>query len=211
MNKIKIQPPKIPSFLETANFDDMDDRYLSVCTIRDCTIFEEEINRMRFDQVVFKNVTFMDVTFTNIELTDVIFEKCDLSNTDFSGGAIHRVEFIESKLVGLNLTEATFGNVVFDNCYANLSSFGYASLKNVKFERCSLRNGDFFECKFNKIDFTDCDLVEANFTNTSLDGIDLSSCKIDQLSLSPGDLKGCVVSSEQAIAFARLLGIVIKE
>ncbi|MGE8205389.1 hypothetical protein ACQKP0_12550 [Heyndrickxia sp. NPDC080065] len=33
-------------------------------------------------------------------LADGIFENCDLSNADFMGGIIHRVEFKESKLLG---------------------------------------------------------------------------------------------------------------
>ncbi|MDQ7862208.1 pentapeptide repeat-containing protein [Peribacillus frigoritolerans] len=38
-------------------------------------------------------MTFSDVSFRNIELTDVIFDHCDLTNADFMGGSIHRVEF----------------------------------------------------------------------------------------------------------------------
>ncbi|WP_227001812.1 pentapeptide repeat-containing protein [Virgibacillus necropolis] len=128
-SKIKIEQPKIPQGLFQANFQDMDENYLNMCIISNCSITEEDIDKICFEQVVFKNVIFIDVTFRNIELIDVTFEKCDLSNTDFSNASIHRVEFKDSKILGLNLPEATLRNVLFDNCHANLSSFGYANLK----------------------------------------------------------------------------------
>ncbi|HET7579520.1 MAG TPA: pentapeptide repeat-containing protein [Bacillales bacterium] len=60
----------------------------------------ETIERLTFDQTLFKNVTFCEVFFRLIELTDVIFDHCDFSNCDFSGGIIHRTELRECKFWG---------------------------------------------------------------------------------------------------------------
>ena len=139
-----------------------------------------------------------------------IFENCDLSNTDFSAGSIHRVEFSDSKILGLNLSDTSLGNVLFHNCNANLISFGYSKLKQVQFDSCSLRNADYFESKFNKVAFKECDLNEANFEGTPLKGIDLSSCTFERLNVSINDLTGCEVNENQALGFARLLGLIIK-
>ncbi len=75
----------------------------------DCTICGEDIERLCVEKTVFRNVVFIDVSFRHIELTDVIFEKCDLSNADFSGAVIHRTSVKQSKMVGMNLAESTRG------------------------------------------------------------------------------------------------------
>lgn len=45
---------------------------------------------------------------------------------------------------------------------------------------------------------------------TALKGVDPSNSTFQQLSVSLEDLKGCEVSSEQAIGFAALMGLKIK-
>ena len=47
-------------------------------------------------------------------------------------------------------------------------------------------------------------------SGTKLKGIDLSSCELDGLGVTIEDLDGCIVSSEQVIAFSYLLGLIIK-
>jgi uncharacterized protein YjbI with pentapeptide repeats len=59
--------------------------------------------------------------------------------------------------------------------------------------------------------FATCDLNESNFEGTKLSGVDISTCTFNQLNVSIADLGGCVVSEEQAIGFARLIGLEIKE
>jgi uncharacterized protein YjbI with pentapeptide repeats len=81
----------------------------------------------------------------------------------------------------------------------------------MRFENCLLRNADFYEAKFNKLEFKDCDLNDANFTGTRLKGVDLSTCKFNHLNLSLDSVAGCIVSADQAIGFARLLGLEIKD
>ncbi|MFL6518431.1 MAG: pentapeptide repeat-containing protein, partial [Bacillus sp. (in: firmicutes)] len=121
---LKIQQPKIPTGITPFDYNDREDSYVNMAIISDCSISQEEVERLRFEEVVFKNVTFIDGAFRFVELTDVIFERCDLSNVDFTDGIIHRVEFRDSKLLGLNLADATLRNVLFENCNLNMGSFG---------------------------------------------------------------------------------------
>ena len=88
--------PKISPNLDKANFQDIfyeEEPYLTNCKITDTVIAHEDIERLIVSNVIFKNVTFIDCTFQKIDLTDVIFENCDLSNTNLSEGIIHRVAF----------------------------------------------------------------------------------------------------------------------
>ena len=61
------------------------------------------------------------------------------------------------------------------------------------------------------MEFDSCELDGANFTETSLATIDLSSCTYEQVTVSVDKLAGCTVSTEQALGFAKSLGLVIKE
>src|SRR5690625_3016501 len=148
---------------------------------------------------------------SRIDLTDVVFENCDLSNADFMGANIHRVEFRDCKMLGINLSESSLRNVLFDHCILNLSAFGFSSLRQVRFDDCSLKNADCYECKFTKVSFDQSDLNDVNFFNTPLKGIDLSPAQFERLSVSLEDLAGCEVSKDQAIGFAAMIGLKIKE
>ena len=58
--------------------------------------------------------------------------------------------------------------------------------------------------------YHECNLNEVNFIGTALKGVDLSNSSFQQLSVSLENLKGCEVSTEQAIGFAVLMGLKIK-
>lgn len=211
---IKIEQPKMPrSLTSTAYMEiyDPEERYLNGVHIADCVIEGEQIERMEFSQVIFKNVVFQDVTFESIMCTDVIFENCDLSNANLMNANMHRTEFRDSKMLGINLAESYLKNILFVGCILNLGSFGYANLQQVRFENCVMRSADYYECIFKKVEFHACDIEEVNFSQTSLKGIDISNSTFERLSLGIEDLRGCIVSREQALGFATMLGLKIKE
>lgn len=213
-SKIKVVQPRIYEHMAEIKFEDLcidDYPSLSNGIIRDCIIEEQDLDKLEFSQVVFKNVIFINVAFTNSLFTDVVFENCDLSNANFLGANMHRVECKGSKMLGINLADSNFQHVLFDECMLNLSAFGYGRLKHVLFSDCRMHNADFYECTFKKMDFDTCELNEASFHHTPLKGIDLSNSTFQQLTVSVEDLRGCTISSEQAVGFATMLGLIIKE
>lgn len=213
--KIKIKEPHIMEDLPEISFRDLDEDddipYLGHGVIRDCTIESDDLEKLEISQVVFKNVVFLNVSFTRMVLTDVIFENCDLSNADFMEANMQRVEFRESKMIGINLADSHFHHVLFDNCMLHLGAFGYSRFKQAKFSGCMMQQVDCYECTFAKVGFDTCDLDEANFHQTDLNGIDLSTSRFLRLTVSVDDLRGCTISAEQAIGFATMLGLIIKE
>ena len=135
--KYKILSPKIANGLEPLFFDNKDiqcnDSYCDG-VIADCIIENQSAEHVSFDQVIFRNVIFKDANFRAVELTDIRFENCDLSNADLSGAIIHRVEMINCKILGLNLSEATLRNVLFDDCNGRYISFRFSDCKQVNFK-----------------------------------------------------------------------------
>ncbi|WP_257348741.1 pentapeptide repeat-containing protein [Pseudalkalibacillus decolorationis] len=209
----KLQSPKVPAELSPISLEEEihHERYFQMGIVNDCEITGESIEKLCFEKVVFKNVTFQDVSFRFNDLTDVVFDKCDLSNADFGDAIVHRVEMKECKMLGMNLSGSTLRNVLFDECIGKLAAFGYSDCKNVKFQASYLCNADFYEAKFKNVAFDQCDLNEANLSGTILKGIDLSTCSFEKLTISIEKLEGCIISNEQAIGFAKALGLVIKE
>jgi uncharacterized protein YjbI with pentapeptide repeats len=100
-------------------------------------------------------------------------------------------------------TEASLGNILFENSNLDLSAFNYASLKQVRFDNCSLLNADYYECKLNKVKFYHCDLNEINFARTPLKGVDISSSTYQRITVLVEDLVGCVVLLSKPLVLRR--------
>ncbi|MEK5082652.1 pentapeptide repeat-containing protein [Bacillus sp. FSL H8-0515] len=211
MNKTVIQKPHIPENLQTADFHETaaQDEVISMHLFEDCTICGEDIERLCVEKTIFRNVVFIDVSFRHIELTDVIFEKCGLSNADFSGAVVHRTSVKQSKMVGMNAAESTLRNVSFEECHGHFSSFSYSNMRQVRFDRCTLVQSEYSNMALQQTHFDACELEGASFFGTSLQNMDLSTCRFEQLHVSLDKLKGCKIAPEHAIAFARTLGAVI--
>ncbi|WLR41213.1 pentapeptide repeat-containing protein [Bacillus carboniphilus] len=202
-------PPKIPAHLD--RIDSIVDQEMNGVILTDQEIANHESEKLYLDKTVFENVSFHNVSLRFSELTDVKFIKCDLSNLDLSDAIIHRVEIIDSKIMGINLSGAALRNVKFFNCMANLASFSFSDLKQIRFEQCSLVQTDFYESKFLNVFYDGCNVNKANFAEVTMKKLDLSSCQFENLTVSMEKLEGCIVSPEQALGFAKAIGLVIKE
>jgi uncharacterized protein YjbI with pentapeptide repeats len=210
----KIEKPKIQSNLEPAQFEDVyydEDPMLSNCEIKHAFVEGEELERLVLSRVSFKGVRLLNSSFRRADVTDTVFDNCDLSNTRFEEGIIHRVHFKDCKLLGLDLSQANLKNVTFENCILNISSFIDAKLKQVLFEKSTLHTANFYDCRLEKATFDQCDLNDIDFTVTSLNGIDISTSFFERIRVEAENLRGCIVSPQQAVSFASLFGLRVKE
>jgi uncharacterized protein YjbI with pentapeptide repeats len=113
--------------------------------------------------------------------------------------------------MGSDFSRANLKNVVFKDSILTLSILGETKLSHVIFNHSILQSANYFGAKFNKIGFEKCDINNIDFSNTVLDGIDISTCTFERINVSAGNLRGFIVSPEQAVIFATLLGLKIKE
>ena len=211
--KYKILAPKIAKDLEGLIFDNnevKDNDSFCDGIMEGCILENQRAERVSFDRVIFRNVIFKEAAFKSLELTDIRFENCDLSNADLSGSVIHRVEMVKCKILGLNLSEATLRNVLFDDCNGLYISFRFSDCKQVNFKNCLLNNGDFQKSNFSKVSFLSSNLQQVEFSGTTLKGIDLTSSEIDGMGARIEDLNGVIVSTEQAASLSRLMGVIVK-
>ena len=91
--------------------------------------------------------------------------------------------------------------------YFNLSM---SSIKNIEFNECIMIGAGFEEIKLNKVSFENCDLRTAQVFKTSLSKIDFTTSNIEGLTTGLEEIKGAIVTPEQAMDLARLLQITIK-
>lgn len=208
MSKIKRAEPKLPAELPASLFEEaMDDHYITNCRISQETIDFEAERALHIDTVVFENVSFVDIVWPRSEFVDVVFINCDLSNADFSRCVFHRTEFRNSKLMGTSFVEAGVRHTLFTECVLNYVAFGFSLCTFSKFENSSMRQADFYEAELKETIFTACDMDEINFAETDLKGIDLSTNRFENIQVTIEKLAGCTVSPNQALAFARQLGM----
>lgn len=214
MTIIKIDAPRLPHQLSEILFvgDSIqsEDR-ISFGVIKDCNISDIDATHVSFDQTIFRNVAMNDCFLHRAEFTDVVFENCDLSNIDFSSAIIHRTVFKNCKMIGIHLSESTLQNVQFSDCNCSFANLRFTKMKQVHFYENKMNHIDMYNSNVDKIYFTNCDLDQAQLSGTNLKGIDLSKSFFTSIGVNLEDIKGCIISPEQASIFAKQMGLIIKE
>lgn len=212
MTKMKRAQPKFPVELTESSFEEaMDDHYITNCKISQKMIEFETNEALHIDTVVFEGVNFAEAAWPRSEFVDVLFINCDLSNADFSRCVFHRTEFRDSKLMGTNFAEAGIRHTLFTDCILNYATFGFSLCTFSQFKTSSMRQADFYESELKETYFTGCDMDGINFAETDLCDIDLSTNQFENMLVTVEKLAGCTVSQDQALAFARQLGMRISE
>ena len=207
-----IARPKLTSSLQVLDIKEalMKDNYISNGRVTTFDLEEIE-DKVVFDQIHFDHISMNGIQFDRVEFIDCVFEKCDLSNVDFGDAIFHRVEISGSKLLGTNISQSRLTDVKIEESIANYLNMSFSKLKKVAFKEVKLNRADFIEAVFEKVSYEKCELDGANFTETALKNIDLSSNTYEQLTVSLEKLADCTVSTEQAIGFAKSLGLKIIE
>jgi len=210
--KSKRQKPKVSSELEEIRAEDCwrRDGFIENVRIVDGILGGEEA-RVVFDGCHLKDVSFANATFHEVEFVDVIFETCDFSNVQLEHAVFHRCEIRGSKLTGANLANSKLSHTLFQACDGRYVNFSFAELKIVDFLECHLPDADLYECVGTGFRFDKCQIDNINLAETDLDGVDLSTSTYDRLEVTLTKVAGCIVSREQAMGFARMLGLTVKE
>lgn len=181
---------------------------------QDNFLFDSEECAKILDYKEFFECKFTKITFTKhirrAMFTDVIFENCDFSNIDMRECVFHRVIFRKCRLTGTDFTRGTFEDVLVEKTQAQYACFSSSKIKNSGFIDDVLSDTGFSMCKIDNTATEECDFSRAEFYDTKLKNLDFTRCNISNIVVEASDIKGVIVNEEQAIAFAKLLGIVVK-
>lgn len=206
----KIQSPDLPQDLDVLTIDKVDDR--STYELVEFKDFPNSVyaEHVRFQEMRIKGVVFEDIQLPSSSWIDVVFENCDLTNLNLSMARFTRVEFVHCKLVGVDFDQATFNDVVFYQCQAPYSLFNLAEFQDVRFDQCLLKGANFIDANMTFLDFTNSVIEDVQFTGTSLSNIDLSQCDFTFIHAEENDLRGAIISPEQAVDLIEVFGLKVK-
>jgi uncharacterized protein YjbI with pentapeptide repeats len=149
-----------------------------------------------------------------MRLSDVMLTGCDLSNVDGREGSLIRAEIHTCRLVGFALGGGMVRDVRVVDSALSLSSFAYAGLRNVIFERVNLREASFMNARLQGVEFVDCQLEGADFRGVKLSSCAIRGSNLDGI-LGVESLKGLAMPwpdvLASAAAMAAAVGINIEE
>ncbi len=180
--------------------------------IADAVICGGDFTELGFEQVVFENCRFAGCSFGRGSFVDVLFKSCDLSNCDFSKSYFCRCEFQAIKGVGTNFNNSKLKDIVFCNCNCNYAAFDSVKIERFLIDRSSFNESFFTSAFIRSVELRDTRLIGASFFRTPLKDIDFTSCVLSNVTVSDdkSELRGAIVTLDQAAELARLLGVVIR-
>lgn len=189
------------------------DGYLAHGLADDVELAYECANGATFECIVFRDCLFDRVDFRDCTFRDVRFESCRFIGCAMDKAWLNRVDIKDCSAPGTSFLQARLAQVDIrssDLSYANLSE---TSVDRLAVHDCRMREAALQRAKLKHVRLDACDLTRIDVFGTPLAGIDVSSCVFAAPVLS-GDyreLRGAVVSAEQAVDLARLLGVRIAE
>ena len=169
----------------------------------------EDANGTDFKRCVFRNCLFESTHLVDSTFHDVRFEGCRFINSAMDKTWLNRVDFADCSAPGLSLVQARLAGVSMRGCglsYANLSA---ASVERPRLTGTRLREAALQRARLKHVVLKGCDLTHLDVFGTRLAGIDLSSCVFQAPVLSSNlhELRGALISPEQEIDLAALLGV----
>ncbi len=205
-----VTAPKMPVMMEDASVREIGEE-AKIYGMR----FSGETLDFSAEQTEFYECVFGKVSFTGslkgCLFADVVFEGCDLSNTDLQNAVLRRVEFRHCRLTGTDMTSSRLQDVLVTDSHAAYFNLNGSRLNRVRFENTVLEHGGFSMCEQKDLQFSECGLNGAEFFQTKLNGVDISDCAFEDITVTPESLRGLTVNAEQAAAFAALFGLIIRQ
>jgi uncharacterized protein YjbI with pentapeptide repeats len=213
IHSLGIEPPRLPPRpnASTPALDQLDDMGVYAgLLLSDCDLSEQVAEDVTFEATLLKHVRLGRTRLPSLQMHDVRLDACDLAEADWGKPLLSRVEALGCRMVGWRASEGSLRNVLFKGCNSIGAQFWSTSFKHVRFENCILRDADFQYADLSGVIFDKCDLSNAKLSDAKLAGADLRGSKIEGVRLGLKELQGAIVDMEQAIAIARLLGVVVK-
>ncbi len=206
-----IQQPLLPEGLSQISLSDISNETLveiGKVTYVDGPI---EAEHVRFEEVHFRNVNLTGSKLPFSSWSNSILEDCDLSHVDFSRTRFHRVLFKNCKLAGTDFDQTELRDVYWQECQAPYALFNQMDMRDVCFTNCLLKGANFLDSKWDYVQFGHSTIDDVQFTGTSLKNVDLSNCQFTTIHTNAEEIKGAIISAEQAVSFIELFGVKVKD
>lgn len=207
----KVKPPILAKDLEAQALETLDDAELERARLDSCALAKERSERVRFEGVHVVGGTMSESRVDALGWMDVRCERCDLSLAEWPSAKLTRVELVDCRATGLKLVDAELEDVRFVGCQLDYAVFSGARFRRVTFEKCRFRDADFGGADLMGTTFAECELASVELSGAKLDGADIRTSTVKDVRLNARDVKGLVVTREQAAVLAQLFGLVVRD
>lgn len=171
----------------------------------------EWLNKLECKGCTFHACRFTEASFENAFFQNCIFENCDFTAARFTEATLQKVQIKNCKLAGTGFADASLADTAFTLCVGDGVVLAGAMCRHVAFTQCRMQMAAISDLRpRSTFAFTECDLRQADFSHTMLKGQDLTTNDIDGAAFTGEELRGAVVTAQQACELARLLGVIIK-
>lgn len=211
--RASIQPDLSPrTALEPVRIDAIgDEPTIENALITGGPLVDARLRNGFIEHSILDRVVAIEATADAMIVRHVRMEQCDWSNTTAESASWTTTFADGCKLTGTKLNRARLKDVTFRECRADFAQFQQAKLERVSFENCNLKHAFFNDATMPDTVFAGCDLSEADFSNATMKGCDLRRARINDIRIAPEQLKGVIVTPDQALYLAGLLGLVIRD
>ena len=179
-------------------------------------ISEQEHTRVLFvdlDMTEVRNIgaVFTECTFRNAKLNCSVHTDSAFVNCTFSGCNLFDARFDGCKLVGTKFDRCTFELLKVEG--GNWSHVGLAGadLRAATFTDVRMREADLTKARLEGASLRGVDLSEAWLHGAKLDECDLRGSDLGAIDFEGVELKGAIVSAQQAVTIAMALGLDVRE
>ena len=181
-------------------------------------IYEEHIEHFDFykseiNTSIFENCTFLDCSFEGASFVDVVFQNCNLSNSNFADAYFERCQFITCKCVGVNMSDTIFKQTSMQGSNFQYAYFDKAKMTDVAFEDIDFTEVSITEAKLKRFEVKNSNFIKNNFFKTMLAGVDFTKNELiaPTVSSPPIEFQGAKISMVQAADLIGLWGIIVEQ
>ena len=181
--------------------------------LRDERLESRQIDSSEFHECEFASSVLTGSEFRACRFVECTFWQCDLSLVGLPHTTFSACRFEDSKLVGINWTEASWPEtrlwvpVGFARCVVSHSTFMGLNLAGVRFSDCVAQDVDFRDSDLSRADFGGTDLSKSLFVNTDLTEADLSSARNYRIDPRENTIVNAKFSLPEAISLLDGLGV----
>jgi uncharacterized protein YjbI with pentapeptide repeats len=188
-------------------------------TFKDVELLAGEVVGVEFVECEFRRCVVAETVFRSCRFRDCRFVDCDLSLFKPLDSVFVETKFENSKLIGIDWTQAAWGNdafqvlgsISFCGCVLNFSAFIGLKLEKIQIKDCIARETDFSDANLEEADFRGTDLEKAIFRNSDLAGANFVGAMNYFTSPQSNRLKGAKFSLPEAMSLLYGLEIVLED
>ncbi|MBN1302960.1 MAG: pentapeptide repeat-containing protein [Anaerolineales bacterium] len=208
----KINPPHFPGQFDGKFAESLADynEYMAV-DLSGSDFSNQQARGVLFEGSRLRRVNFLGTRLEKARLVDVALDACEFSGAGWEEPHFRRVELIGSRMIGWQLFEARFEEVLFRECKFERAVFVNSTFKAARFERCDLCGVSFDKADLSGVMFADCDLTQAVFRSATLQDADFRTAVLNGMQIEARDMIGAVIHPSQAVQVVSLLGVQVQE